>query len=93
MRKRFDKVTWDKAPTFDQWKSEVEQCKALGWSVDRDNFMAGVTVVAVPVMSQSGRMTHTLAAVGLSSHLELSAVNALAAKMLQEARQLSGALP
>ena len=51
-----------------------------------------VVAVAVPVIGQSGRMTHTLAAVGLSSHLDLSAVNALAAKMLQEARQLAGSL-
>ncbi|MBF5004982.1 IclR family transcriptional regulator [Diaphorobacter caeni] len=93
LRKRFDKVEWDNAPTFDQWKDEIEQARALGWSVDRDHFISGVTVVAVPVMSQAGRMTHTLAAVGLSSHLDGSAVNALAARMLQEARQLAGALP
>ena len=92
LRKRFDKIEWDSAPPFDQWKSEVEQAKALGWSVDRDHFINGMTAVAVPVIGQSGRMTHTLAAVGLSSHLDLSAVNALAAKMLQEARQLSGSL-
>ena len=92
LRKRFDKIEWDSAPTFDQWKSEVEQAKALGWSVDHDHFINGMTAVAVPVIGQSGRMTHTLAAVGLSSHLDLSAVNALAAKMLQEARQLAGSL-
>ena len=93
LRKRFEKITWDQAPSFDTWKSEVEQSKALGWSLDRDNFMSGVTVIAVPVLAQSGRMTHTLAAVGLTSHLDLGAVNALAARMLQEARQLAGALP
>ena len=92
LRKRFDKIEWDSAPTFDQWKSEVEQAKALGWSVDRDHFINGMTAVAVPVIGPSGRMTHTLAAVGLSSHLDLTAVNALAAKMLQEARQLAGSL-
>lgn len=92
LRKRFEKIEWDNAPSFDQWKNEVEQAKALGWSVDRDHFINGMTAVAVPMIGPSGRMTHTLAAVGLSSHLDLTAVNALAARMLQEARQLSGAL-
>ena len=92
LRKRFTKIVWDQPLGFDQWKSEVEQAKALGWSVDRDHFINGMTAVAVPVIGPSGRMTHTLAAVGLSSHLDLSAVNALAAKMVQEARQLAGSL-
>ena len=52
LRKRFEKITWDQAPSFDTWKSEVEQSKALGWSLDRDNFMSGVTVTAVPVLAQ-----------------------------------------
>lgn len=93
LRKRFDKIVWDEAPSFDQWKREVEQAKALGWSVDRDNFISGMTVIAAPVVTPSGSMKYTLASVGLSSHLDLAAVNALAAMMLQEARQLAGALP
>ena len=93
LRKRFARIEWDAAPSFAQWKAEVEQARDLGWSMDRDQFLSGVTVVAVPVLGKAGAMSHSLAAVGLSSQLDLTKVNALAAQMLQDARRLAGSLP
>jgi len=90
LRKRFDQIVWDKAPRFETWRKEVEQAKARGWAVDRDQFMAGITVVAVPVFAANGRMTHTLVAVGLSSHFTAAMINELASDMQREAHALSG---
>jgi len=85
LKKRFAEVRWDKAPTFETWKKEVELARKRGWSVDRDNFMTGITVVAVPVLARDGRLEYTLVAVGLSSQFNAAATAELAHAMQKEA--------
>ena len=92
LKKKFDAILWDKPPKFETWKKEVEQAKTRGWSIDRDNFMAGITVVAVPIFASTGRLTHTLAAVGLSSHLTAATTVDLVTVMQREAAAIAGLL-
>ncbi|RKJ95555.1 IclR family transcriptional regulator [Alicycliphilus denitrificans] len=92
LRKKFSQIHWDKAPRFDTWKKEVELARAQGFSVDRDNFMAGLTVVAVPVSTAGGRLAYTVVVVGLSSQLTTVATDLLAQEMMREAREISGLL-
>ena len=92
LRKKFSAITWDKAPSFARWKQEIEEAKAQGWSADRDNFMSGITVVAVPIFAPSGRLTHTLVAAGLSSQLNAAATKQLALAMQREAAVISDLL-
>lgn len=89
LRKKFNVIEWDKAPSFDTWKKEVEQARARGWTVDRDHFISGLTVVAVPIFDAAGRLTNTLVAAGLSSQLNASTMAQLTATMQQEARAVS----
>ena len=88
LRKRFKAIPWDQAPTFETWKKQVELARVRGWSVDKDGFMAGVTVLAVPVFASQGRMTHTLVAVGLSSQMQASTAQQLVAEMQNAARAI-----
>ena len=92
LRKKFSATPWDKAPSFEAWKKEVELARDRGWSVDRDNFVSGLTAVAVPVFASNGRLTHTLVATGLSSQMNAAAVSDLAATMQREAQQISDQL-
>jgi DNA-binding IclR family transcriptional regulator len=92
LRKKFSAIEWDKAPSFAQWKKEVEETRARGWSMDRDNFMSGITVAAVPIFEPSGRLMHTLVAVGLSSQLQATATSQLATAMQREARSIADLL-
>ena len=92
LRKKFSQIHWDKAPRFDTWKKEVELARSQGFSVDRDNFMAGLTVVAVPVFTAGGRLAYTVVVVGLSSQLTTVATDLLAQEMMREAREISGLL-
>ncbi|MDP3204879.1 MAG: IclR family transcriptional regulator [Hydrogenophaga sp.] len=89
LRQKFAAIEWDKAPSFAQWKKEVEETRARGWSSDRDNFMSGITVVAVPIFEPSGRLIHTLVSVGLSSQLHATAMTQLATAMRREAESIS----
>lgn len=92
LRKKFAQIHWDKAPHFDVWQKEVELARIQGFSVDRDHFMAGLTVVAVPVFRSSGRLAYTVVVVGLSSQLTTVATDLLAQEMMREAREVSSLL-
>lgn len=89
LKARFKAITWDQAPAFEVWKNDVELTRRRGWAVDRGHFMAGITVVAVPLLRPDGRLTHTLAAAGLSSQLTAGMVNDLVAHLRNEAAQLN----
>jgi DNA-binding IclR family transcriptional regulator len=89
LRKKFNAAQWARAPAFETWKKEVEQARARGWSIDRDNFMSGLTVVAVPVLGPGGALTHTLVAAGLSSQLNAAVSAQLAAEMKADAQAIS----
>ncbi len=88
LKKKFSTIPWDHPPSFSQWMKEVEEGKVRGWCLDRNNFMNGISVLAVPVLSRDGRLTHTLVSVGLSSHLNENNCAALASTMKVEARAL-----
>ncbi len=92
LKKKFSAIVWDKPPKFETWKKEVEVAKTRGWSIDRDNFISGITVVAVPIFASAGRLTHTLAAMGLSSHLTAATTTELVTVMQREAATISGML-
>lgn len=92
LKSKFQAIVWDNPPTFEQWKKEVELAQLQGWAVDHDNFMRGITVVAVPILSANGTMTHTLVAAGLSSQLNKASSMALVSAMLHEAEGIRGSL-
>ena len=92
LKEKFARIAWDKAPSYTAWKKEVELTRLRGWALDRDNFMAGITVVAVPVLSSSGRLVYTLVAVGLTSQLGAPRVEKMAQAMQREAAELAALL-
>lgn len=86
LRRRFNQISWDQGPTYEEWKKQVDLARERGWCVDRDNFMSGVTVLAVPVFASVGRLTHTLVVAGLSNQMDVTVVQALAAQLQAAAR-------
>lgn len=81
IEKRFRLLRWHNAPTFETWRKEVDQVRKQGFSIDRGNYIAGVTIVAVPVLNGKGTISHTIAAVGLGSQLDRATSLALARDM------------
>ena len=63
-----------------------------GFSIDRGNYIDGVTIVAVPVLNSRGTISHTLAAVGLGSQLDRASSLALAQDMRAAAREVAAQL-
>jgi len=89
LRKRFGSLRWSNPVNFATWKKEVEMSRARGFGVDRDQFISGVTVVAVPLLDAAGTMTHALVGAGLSEQLDAARIAALAKDLRHEAKQLS----
>ena len=68
LRRRFAAVRWDRPPSWDGWRREVEAAKRTGYGVDIDQYILGVTVISAPVTAE-GRASHALVVVGLSERL------------------------
>jgi DNA-binding IclR family transcriptional regulator len=89
IEKRFRLLRWHNAPSYDAWRKEVDQVRKQGFSIDRGNYIAGVTIVAVPVLNGAGTISHTLAAVGLGSQLDRASALALARDMRAAAQEVT----
>ena len=90
--KRFRALRWRDAPSFETWRKEVDIARRQGFSIDRGNYIAGVTIVAVPVLDATGAISQTIASVGISSQLDRATSVALAHDMLDAARAVAAEL-
>lgn len=88
LKKIYALIPWDDAPSFAIWRNEVELARRQGWALDRDHFVRGLTVVALPVFNARQALTHTVVAVGMSSLLDAPAIQRLVADMRSQVEAL-----
>ncbi len=87
IEKHFKALRWDNAPSWAAWCREVDATRRQGYSIDRDTYIAGVTIVSVPVLNERRAMSRGIASVGISGQLDRARSVKLAREM-QEAAQL-----
>lgn len=92
IERRFRQLSWHSAPSYDTWRKEVDLVRRQRFSIDRGNYIAGVTIVAVPVLNIRGTISHTIAAVGLGSQLDRARSLALARDMRAAAQEVAAQL-
>lgn len=92
IEKHFRLLRWHKALPYESWCKEVAIVRRQGYSIDRGNYIAGVTIVAVPVLNARGTISHTIASVGISGQLDRAASIALAHDMQTAARTVAAQL-
>lgn len=92
LKPRFDALRWQSAPTWNAWCTEVETVRRQGYAVDRGNYIAGITIIAVPVLNSRALITHTLVGIGLTGQLTRAPLAALARDMRETATSLSANL-
>jgi DNA-binding IclR family transcriptional regulator len=88
IEKRFRSLRWNKAPSYAAWCREVDVVRRQGYSIDRGNYIAGITIVAVPVLVPSGAVTRSIASVGITDQLDRANAVALAHEMQEAARSI-----
>src|SRR3546814_11574405 len=67
LRPRFEKLRWDEAPSWDEWKQQVAEARETGIAVDAGHYISGVTVIAAQVWNggreEGRRPSHALLAI------------------------------
>jgi DNA-binding IclR family transcriptional regulator len=89
IERRFRALRWQDAPDIKVWRKELEAVRKKGYSIDRGNYISGVTVLAVPVFNARKEITHTLVAAGLADQLDNATCAAIAKDMRAEANRIS----
>ena len=89
---RFRKLRWQKAPGYRRWLKEVAEVRERGYSLDEGDYIAGVTLVAVPVFDSAGGLSHALVAAEMGESNSARARRGLIDDLLEQARTLSTAL-
>jgi DNA-binding IclR family transcriptional regulator len=78
-------------PPYETWRKQVETTRRQGFNIDRQ-YIAGLTLVAVPVLGARGVMSHVLGAAGISSQLDRDHSLLLAEDMRAAARSIESQL-
>jgi len=89
IERRFRSLRWQDTPDIKVWRKELEAVRKKGYSIDRGNYISGVTVLAVPVFNARQEITHTLVAAGLADQLDNATCAAIAKDMRAEANRIS----
>ena len=89
LKKRFGKLRWDKPLDYKVWHKEVVFAKKNQYSMDRNTYIAGVTIIAVPVLTPAGKITHTLVCASLMDALNKAQHKKLVLEMQAEARVIA----
>lgn len=69
LKAQFGKLRWGGSIDFDTWYLEVQQAMQNEYSIDLGTYIAGVTIVAVPVRQTNKKPTHTLVCASLTNQL------------------------
>ncbi|MCT2399147.1 IclR family transcriptional regulator [Novosphingobium mangrovi (ex Huang et al. 2023)] len=93
LKPRFEKLRWEEAPSWEEWKAQVEDARETGVAVDAGHYISGVTVIAAPVWKggrEDGvRPSHALVAIGLGAGVRGENLPRLKAALQNAARMLS----
>jgi DNA-binding IclR family transcriptional regulator len=89
LESRFRTLRWDDPPSYEDWLAQVQQTRDQGFAVDAGNYIAGVTVVAVPVWKTRAQLSHALVALGIGSPLQRDGLPALQQALLAASETLS----
>jgi DNA-binding IclR family transcriptional regulator len=92
LKKRFQKLRWDKPLDYSVWNKEVVFAKKNQYSMDRNTYIAGVTIVAVPVLTPTGKISHTIVCASLMDALNKKQLTKLVGEMQVESRLIADQL-
>ena len=89
LKRRFQKLRWDKPMDFEAWYKEVVFAQKHHYSIDRNTYIAGLNIAAVPVLDDADRIAHTIVCASLTDQLTKLQQLELVKAMQQEARRLA----
>lgn len=88
----FAKIEWDDPIAYPVWREQVEATKVEGYAVDRENFVAGVSAIAVPVVMPGRLVSNTVGVYAITAQLQRTDQNLVVSALKQVADTLSSRL-
>ncbi|TNF04550.1 MAG: hypothetical protein EP321_06845 [Sphingomonadales bacterium] len=64
----FRKLRWQQPPSMADFRQDVEVCRQRGYAVDRNNFAAGVTTIAVAFRDAQDHLRYGISAIRFSAN-------------------------
>jgi len=72
LSRRFKKLRWQNAPTFETWLAEIVAARRDGFAIDDGNYIRGIIILAAPIaqlLAAPGAPSRAVVAVGLAAQL------------------------
>ncbi|HVF64896.1 MAG TPA: IclR family transcriptional regulator [Casimicrobiaceae bacterium] len=89
VERRFRKLRWQSPPDVSSWRREVETARRKRYAIDRGSYIAGVSVISVPVFDAHGKLAHSLVVAGVTSQIDAARAKAIVDDLTDEGRRLS----
>ncbi len=89
LRKTFDTLRWQKPLRFEDWLAEVELARQNGHTADIGNYIGGIAILAVPILDNYQRITHTIVTASIVDQLSSEDTAALTGELKEHAQRLS----
>ena len=88
LKAEFERMIFDKAPTFNEWLDQIDRVRATGIGEDDGQYIRGYVTLAVPIF-ENGLMRRSLAAIFASEQLSPEERGSLADVMRMASQRLS----
>lgn len=92
LRSRFSNLRWENAPSFEAYLAEVDEARRIGYAVDIDRYVRGVTTVSAAIVDAEQQPVMAISAVGFSGQFDTAAIEALGTDLRERAREISRAV-
>lgn len=89
IEQRFHALRWESPPDFASWRAEVELARVQRYSIDVDNYISGVTLIAAAVFDAKNRISHSLVAAGMTGDKDENWAEQVAQDLVRESDALS----
>jgi DNA-binding IclR family transcriptional regulator len=85
LRAEFAQLRWQTAPDFKSYVAQVREARRCGYAVDRDNFAAGVTSVAVAIPGPGGAVSYGISGIMFSGRCDEELIAKIGADLVDVA--------
>jgi DNA-binding IclR family transcriptional regulator len=89
LKKSFDQLHWENAPSFDSWVAEIERAGEEGVAVERGNLLPGLTVVSSLLPVGADGAVRGIALIGFEHHMTDDKISRLKATLKDAVDALS----
>ncbi|WP_420145574.1 IclR family transcriptional regulator [Sphingobium sp.] len=90
LRKKFDALRWDQAPTFDDWYDQVQQARIEKTAVDHGHYVRGLAIAAAALPYSPDGVHRGIALIGFEHQVTGDVLEPLRAALIDAVGEVAG---